>query len=186
MFLIMLIVIPIATAINPPTNLNSVNITNSMFTADWVGIINGSSYNVQLSKNPLFLTIDQSNITTATNLKFIGLKSATTYYWRVNASNSIDSSIYVNESVGTLTNAGDTGLFTGGLLSMNFEKRENIVFFIIFILLSIPFLYFGMPIFGSLILLIGGTILLFSGINFLIGVMFMILGVMLMVQSYEL
>lgn len=78
-------------------------------TLSWNASSGAASYRLQLSGSSLFTStiIDQSNIT-VTSHSVSGLSYSTTYYWRVNASNSFGTSDWSSVSSFTTTTAPDT------------------------------------------------------------------------------
>lgn len=162
-------------AVVTPENVSEFNITNSSFMLTWDAVSNATSYNVQLTRNPSFASYIQNNNTASPSFTFTNLQSATTYYYRINASDGPATSEFIDGQTATFTNAGDTGLYLGGLLSMNFEKISNIIFFFFFMGLAAVFYILGWSIVSAIIVLLSGIILIFSGINILIGCFMLIL-----------
>ena len=76
-----------------PTNDSSCVALSPTF--QWTTSAGATSYGVQISTDSLFATtiIDSSNIL-ATSISFTGLSPLTTYYWRVNATNSAGTSLW--------------------------------------------------------------------------------------------
>lgn len=183
--LFLLLVLPmIEASVTPPTGIIEYNVTNSSFMIRWDAVINASSYNVQISRNPGFGTYISNNNTASPMFTFTHLQSSTTYYYRINASNSTTSN-FTQDQVATLTNAGDTGLFLGGILSMNFEKISNIIFFFFLMILALVFYVLDWAIISAFIVLMSGIIIIFSGIHFLIGLVMFILAVVLIFKGFQ-
>lgn len=85
------VTVPSAPTLISPTN-NSTGISTSP-TLSWSASSGATSYRLQVSLNSSFssFVLDQSNIS-ATSFTLNGLTNNTTYYWRVNASNSAGTS----------------------------------------------------------------------------------------------
>ena len=76
---------PPAPALSTPTN-GSINLLTSQ-TLNWAASSGATSYTVQVSQSAAFASTILSQSQTGTSLAFSGA-NATTYYWRVNASNA--------------------------------------------------------------------------------------------------
>ena len=83
-------------------------------TLTWNASTGATSYRVQVSTDPAFETtlVDQSNITT-TSYALSALVANTTYYWHVNAANSVGTSAYSTARNFTTAVLGTAPLVTG-------------------------------------------------------------------------
>jgi chitinase len=86
--------------ITPPTNETGANVNSVPFS--WTETVAGATFHFQLSVNTTFSTTvsDQNNLTAA-SATVSSLAYATTYYWRVNATNSIGTSAWSSTSTFT-------------------------------------------------------------------------------------
>jgi aqualysin 1 len=82
--------VPATPALSSPSN----GATQVATTANlsWIAVTGASSYRVQWSLTSDFSSLSGEQTVTGTSLSVAGLSNATTYYWRVNAANSVGSS----------------------------------------------------------------------------------------------
>jgi hypothetical protein len=80
------IAVPSVPSLSSPANgATGQSLTSSL---TWASSTNATSYSVQVSASSDFSTVLFSNSSTALSFSLSGLSNNTTYYWRVNASNS--------------------------------------------------------------------------------------------------
>ena len=86
--------IPIPPIINLQLNGSIINPLNGVIT--WNSSSNATRYRIQISKDSNFINIVKDITITDTTLTFTDLEGGTTYYLRINASNSLGSSAWSN------------------------------------------------------------------------------------------
>jgi subtilisin family serine protease len=83
---------PAAPVLSSPAN-GATNISTSP-TLSWAASTGAVSYGVQVSTAPDFSTTVTNTSVTGTSITLSGLANGTTYYWRVNATNSVGTSAW--------------------------------------------------------------------------------------------
>ena len=82
---------------DPPTATSATAIASTSFTANWNAVSGASAYQIDVSVNSAFSSFVYNNSnTTSTNFNVSGLTPATTYYYRVRASNASGGSASSN------------------------------------------------------------------------------------------
>jgi len=94
---------PAAPSLSSPANGATNLATNP--TLSWIASSGASSYGVQVSTTPDFSTTVSNTSVTSTSIGLSGLANGTTYYWRVNASNSAGTSAWSSSYSFTTTTA---------------------------------------------------------------------------------
>lgn len=83
---------PAAPSLSSPAN-GATNLATNL-TLSWLASTNATSYGVQVSTTPDFSTTLLNTSVASTSLALSGLTNGTTYYWRVNASNTTGTSAW--------------------------------------------------------------------------------------------
>lgn len=107
------------TSCNPPTGVNTINITTTSATATWNAVSGANSYNVDYKSSSSGQWINIAAGTTSTSWGLAAMSPATSYDWRVRANCSSGSSSYTQTTFSTLSQTSTcnapTNLSTSGI-----------------------------------------------------------------------
>lgn len=110
-------------ALTTPVAISATNITQTSFRANWNVVSGATSYTVYLSGVSNFATLVSEKSTTALNYNFSGLNVGTTYYYKVVARNSTESS--ADSNVVTVTTNNYTPVSTPVQNPANDVNNDN-------------------------------------------------------------
>jgi len=116
-----IVVVPAAPTLASPSN-GATGVSTSP-TLSWNASSGATSYRLQVSTDSSFLSVVVDRIVTSTSQQLSGLASSTTYYWRVNATNSAGTSNW--SSVWSFRTVALSGAVADETVPDQFDLRQN-------------------------------------------------------------